>query len=195
MVSMCLGPENIGYAAVISSLQNIFIFTVGFFFMGLMRDENAPDPGFGSLAVRNVILWSSLAGITMSYFGLKIPDPLHGLLTEIGMTTLPLSLFTIGLGLYGKSMRYDLAKVGWIAALKMAFIPAVYIALALLFDFKGTVPKAVFLQLAMPPAVLNYVIAREFGLDADLVSRSIVFTTLLLFPLLFVLERTMKVLL
>ncbi|HOW90366.1 MAG TPA: AEC family transporter, partial [Elusimicrobiales bacterium] len=88
----------------------------------------------------------------------------------------------------------DLGKVWWIAGLKMICVPAVYMGLALLAGFGGTASKTTFLQMAMPPAVLNYVIAREFGFDADLVSQSIVLCTLLLFPMLFILGPAMKLL-
>ncbi len=194
VVSMNLGPGSIGYAAVVSSLQNVFVFTFGFFFLGLMRGGDAPAAGAGSLVVRNAILWSSLAGLGLSYSGYELPGLLHGIMANVGATTLPLSLFTIGLGLYGRPLGRDLGKVWWIAGLKMICVPAVYMGLALLAGFGGTASKTTFLQMAMPPAVLNYVIAREFGFDADLVSQSIVLCTLLLFPMLFILGPAMKLL-
>jgi predicted permease len=77
----------------------------------------------------------------------------------------------------------------------MLFVPAVYAGLALLLGFKGEASKVTFLQLSMPVAVLNYVIAKEFEFDADLVSQSIVFSTLSLLPLLFLYDRVMAILL
>ena len=192
VVSMSLGPENIGYAAIAASLQNVFIFTFGFFFMGTVCGGDCPAVSFRRLVLKNAILWSSLAGLCISYSGLKIPGFIHNLLTDVGRTTLPLSLFTIGLSLYGKSLRQHLGKVAWIAGLKMVYMPAVYVGLALLLGFRGTVAKVTFLQLGMPVAVLNYVIAKEFEFDADLVAQSIVFSTLLLLPLLFVFDLVMK---
>ncbi len=192
VVSMSLGPDNIGYAAIVSSLHNIFIFTFGFFFMGTVCGRECPAVSFRRLVLKNAILWSSLAGIFISYSGLKMPGFIHELLTDVGRTTLPLSLFTIGLGLYGKSLRRHLDKAAWITGLKMVYMPAVYVGLALLFGFKGTVSKVTFLQMGMPVAVLNYVIAKEFEFDPDLVSQSIVFSTLLLLPLLFVFDLVMK---
>jgi len=193
VVSMSLGPENIGYAAIAASLQNVFIFTFGFFFMGTVCGRDCPAVNFRKMVLKNAMLWSSLAGLCISYSGLKIPEFIHNLLTDIGRTTLPLSLFTMGLSLYGKSLRRHLDKVAWVAGLKMVYMPAVFVGLALLFGFKGTVSKVTFLQLAMPVAVLNYVIAREFEFDPDLISQSIVFSTLLLLPLMFVFDLVMKV--
>ena len=192
VVSMSLGPENIGYAAIAASLQNVFIFTFGFFFMGTVRGGPCPQVSFRRLVFKNAILWSSLAGLCISLAGIKIPGLIYGVMTDIGRTTLPLSLFTIGLSLYGKKPGTNLGRVAWISGLKMIFVPAVYIGLAVLFGFKGTVSKVVFLQMAMPVAVLNFVIAKEFEFDADLVSQAIVVSTLLLMPLLFVYDLLMR---
>lgn len=192
VISMSLGPENIGYAAIAASIQTVFIFTFGFFFMGTVCGGDCPALGFRKLVLKNPILWSSIAGLYISYSGLKLPGFIHDLLTDIGRTTLPLSLFTIGLSFYGKLLRQHLGKVAWITGLKMLYMPAVYLGLSLAFGFTGTVSKVVFLQMAMPVAVLNYVIAREFEFDADLVSQSIVLSTLLLFPMLFVFDLVMK---
>jgi hypothetical protein len=189
---MSLGPETIGYAAVAASLQNVFIFTFGFFFMGTVCGGNCPRAGFTRLALKNATLWSSLIGLGISDAGLRLPELLHSVLNDIGKTTLPLSLFTIGLSLYGKSVRRNFRNVMWVAGLKMVFVPAAYVALALAFGFKGVVSKVTFLQLAMPAAVMNYVIAKEFEFDADLVSQSIVFSTLLLLPLLFIFDLVMR---
>jgi len=192
VISMSLGPETIGYAAVAASLQNVFIFTFGFFFMGTVCGGNCPRAGFTRLALKNATLWSSLIGLGISDAGLRLPELLHSVLNDIGKTTLPLSLFTIGLSLYGKSVRRNFRNVMWVAGLKMVFVPAAYVALALAFGFKGVVSKVTFLQLAMPAAVMNYVIAKEFEFDADLVSQSIVFSTLLLLPLLFIFDLVMR---
>jgi len=192
VVSMSLGPENIGYAAIAASLQNVFIFTFGFFFMGTVCGGACPPISFKRLVLKNAILWSSIAGLFISFAGIKIPGLIYNLMTDIGRTTLPLSLFTIGLSLYGKELGANLGKVVWISVLKMAIIPAACVALAVILGFKGTISKVVFLESAMPVAVLNYVIAKEFEFDADLVSQSIVFSTLLLMPFLFLYDRAMR---
>lgn len=191
VVSMSLGPENIGFAAIAASLENAFIFTFGFFFMGTVCGGPCPPVSFRRLVLKNAVLWSSIIGLFISLAGIKIPGLIYGVMTDIGRTTLPLSLFTIGLSLYGHRIGANLGKVMWISGLKMVFMPAVYVGLALLFGFKGTVSKVVFLQAAMPVAVLNYVIAKEFEFDADLVSQAIVFSTLLLMPLLFLCDWVM----
>lgn len=202
VVSMSLGAENIGYAAIAASLQNVFIFTFGFFFMGAVCG-GSPPPGsssagrcpsvsFRRLVLKNAVLWSSIAGLFVSFAGIKLPGFIHNLFTDIGRTTLPLSLFTIGLSLYGKKPGANLGKAAWISGLKMGFVPAAYLALALLCGFKGTVSRVLFLQSAMPVAVLNYIIAKEFEFDADLISQSIVLSTLLLMPLLFLYGWAMR---
>jgi hypothetical protein len=191
VVSMSLGPENLGYAAVAASLQNIFIFTFGFFFIGTVGAGASPPVSFRRLVLKNAVLWSSIAGLFISFAGIKIPAVVYRTMMDIGHTTIPLSLFTIGLSLYGKKLGANLGKAVWISGLKMIVMPAAYLGLALLFGFKGVISRVVFLQMAMPIAVLNYVIAREFEFDADLVSQAIVVSTLMLMPCLFLCDLVM----
>ncbi|MBI4656752.1 MAG: hypothetical protein HY746_08420 [Elusimicrobia bacterium] len=53
------------------------------------------------------------------------------------------------------------------------------------------ISKTAFLEYCMPAAVLNFVIAKEFGFDSSIVSQAIVFTTLALIPLAFLFDRAM----
>lgn len=192
VVAMSLGAENLGYAAIVASLQNLFIFTFGFLLMNLVCAENCPAAGFRRLVLKNAILWSSLAGLVISGAGIKIPGIIHDILNDLGRTALPLSLVTIGMSLYGKRLTHESSKMTLIICLKMLLLPAVYLGLALLFGFKGMLSKIIFIQFAMPAAVLNFVIAKEFEFDSELVSQTIVFSTLLLLPLLFLIDWLMK---
>lgn len=195
VVSMRLGEQAIGAAAVSASLQNVFVFTFGFAVMTLISAEPCPPRRFFRLLGRNVVLWSSVAGLLIAGFGLRLPGLLHGVLSDIGRTTLPLSLFTLGVSLYGKRVGGNLPRIAAAGALKLLFVPAVYLACAAALGYRGEFSRVAFLQAAMPAAVLNFVIAEEFGFDAELVAQTIVFSTLVFFPLLYLYDFAMTSLL
>jgi predicted permease len=195
VVAMRLGEGAIGAAAVSASLQNVFVFTFGFAAMTLISAEPCPPRRFLRLLSRNVVLWSSLAGLAIAGFGLRLPGLLHDLLADIGKTTLPLALFTLGVSLYGKRVAANLPRIAAAGALKLLFVPAVYLALAAALGYTGEFSRVAFLQAAMPAAVLNFVIAEEFGFDAELVGQTIVFSTLAFFPLLYLYDFALKALL
>ncbi|HAF94903.1 MAG: hypothetical protein A2X34_01685 [Elusimicrobia bacterium GWC2_51_8] len=192
VVSMRLGEWAIGYAAVLGSIQNIVIFTLGFLLINVICEGSCP--GISSLRkiiLHNLVLWASVSGLLISWFAVPVPGLLKTVLSDIGRTTLPLALFTMGLSLYGKSVSGNFQKLSFIAGLKLFVLPLFYLLLAYLLDFKGEAARVGYLEACMPVAVLNFVIAKEFNFDADLVSQSIIFTTLLFFPLLYLYDWVM----
>lgn len=189
--AMRLGEPAIGYAAIATSIQNIFIFTFGFMLMTLVCERDCPPSRFLSLIGRSVVLWSSVAGLLLSASGFRLPELVHRVLSDIGRTTLPLSLFTIGVGLYGKKIAHNLQRIALVSGMKLLLMPLFYIAAARLMGFSGLASRVSFLETAMPVAVLNYVVAREFDFDQDLVSQSILFSTVVFFPLLYLYDLAM----
>lgn len=187
VISLRLGEHLIGHAAIISSLHNVVVFTAGFALMTtICGDGGCPPSRLLRTLARNVVLWSSLAGLALAASGLALPGLAETVMSDIGSTTMPLSLFTIGMSLYGKKVAGNLLRLSAVSGVKLLVLPAVYLVAARLLGFSGELSSAVFLQMTMPVAVLNYVVAREFDFDADLVAQAIVLSTLLFFPLLYV---------
>jgi len=185
VTAMRLGEEALGYAALASSVQNIFIFTFGFLLMTLVCERDCPPARFARLIGGNVVLWASVAGLLLSVSGLRLPELVNRVLSDIGKTTLPLSLFTLGVGLYGKRVAHNLRRLALVGGLKLLLLPLFSLLAAKVFGYTGFVSKVTFLQLAMPVAVMNYIVAKEFDFDEDLVGQSILLSTLAFFPLLY----------
>jgi len=191
VAAMRLGEEAIGYAAIASAVHNIFIFTFGFLLMTLVCERDCPPARFARLMGRSVVLWSSVAGLVIAAAGLRIPELLHRVLSDIGKTTLPLSLFTLGVGLYGRKIAHNLPRIALVSGLKLLLLPLCYLLAARALGFAGFVAKVTFIEMVMPVAVMNYVVAKEFDFDEDLVGQSILFSTLAFFPLLYLYDWAM----
>lgn len=185
VAALRLGEDAIGTAALSSSAQNLFIFTFGLLLMTLIGERDRQRAPLLRLLGGNVVLWSSAAGLLLAASGWRLPGLAERVLSDIGATTLPLSLFTLGVGLYGKRLAPNLPRLALIGVLKLAVLPLLYLLTAAALGYKGPASGVSFLQAAMPVAVMNYIVAKEFGFDEDLVGQSIVFTTLLFFPLLY----------
>jgi predicted permease len=101
--------------------------------------------------------------------GAALPDwLLHGL-AHIGMTLVPLSLFSVGLGL---SFRLPAGALGKLCAglgYKLAVAPVLMLAVAA-FCFRnlGPVAQVTVFEAAMPPMVLGGILATDNGLDPEL---------------------------
>lgn len=191
VVAMRLGGEALGYAALASSVQNVFIFTFGFFLMSSVCERDCPPARFARMIGGNVVLWASLAGLLLAATGLRLPGLLQRVLADIGGTTLPLSLFTLGVGLYGKRVAHNLPRIALISGLKLLLLPLFCLLAARGFGYAGVVPRVTYLQTAMPVAVMNYIVAKELDFDEDLVAQSILFSTLAFLPLLYLYDLAM----
>ncbi|MBI4801355.1 MAG: AEC family transporter [Elusimicrobia bacterium] len=67
VVSMRLGEQALGYAAVASSVQSILIFTLGFLLINVICEGSCPvKAGFRRLVLRNFVLWASVSMRTSS---------------------------------------------------------------------------------------------------------------------------------
>ncbi|MCM2267499.1 MAG: AEC family transporter [Elusimicrobiales bacterium] len=191
VAAMRLGEEAIGYAAIASSVHNVLIFTFGFLLMTSVCERDCPPARFLRMISRSVVLWASLAGLVMAWWGLRLPELPHRVLSDIGKTTLPLSLFTLGVGLYGKKIAHNLPRIALVSGLKLVLLPFFYLLAALAFGYTGFVSRVVFIEMVMPVAVMNYIVAREFDFDEDLVGQSILLSTLAFFPLLYLYDWAM----
>jgi len=192
VAAMRLGENVIGYAAIAASVQNVVVFTFGFLIMSVICDKACPPSGFLRLLGRSVVLWSSLAGLALAASGLALPELLRRVLNDIGRTTLPLSLFTIGVSLYGKRVAHNLPRIALASGFKLLLLPLIYLGVSRAMGFTGLLSRVAFLETVMPVAVMNFVVAREFDFDADLVSQSILVSTLAFFPLLYLYDRAMS---
>ncbi len=191
VASMRLGGGAIGYAAVSASLQNVMVFTFGLALMTAVGGEGRPPARFLRRISGNAVLWASLAGLSVSASGLRLPSLVLGVLSDLGRTTLPIALFTMGAGLYGKKVAHNLPRILLVSGLKLLALPLLYLAGARLAGFSGLASRTGFIEMAVPVAVLNYIVAREFDFDAELVGQTIVLSTLAFFPLLYLYDWTM----
>ncbi len=192
VAAMRLGESVIGYAAISASLQNVVVFTFGFLIMSLICDEACPPARLLRMLGRNVVLWSSVAGLVLAASGRALPELLHRVLNDIGRTTLPLSLFTIGVSLYGKKVAHNLPRIAAVSGFKLLLLPLFSLAAAGAMGFTGLLSRVTFVETVMPVAVMNFVVAREFDFDPDLVSQSILVSTLAFFPLLYFYDLAMS---
>jgi len=178
------GQPAIADAAVIAFIYNLIIFTAGILLLGWMAGKKGNDFSIRKLST-NTVLYSCVIGALLSVSGIQLPIVLSDTLSLVGATTVPLALFSMGAFLYGKKVGQKTHQVAILFAAKMALFPLVMLCLAFLFGMRGYVVQLSFMEALMPIAVTNFVVAREFSLDAQLVAEATVVTTLASLPLLF----------
>ena len=113
------------------------------------------------------------SGLLMSLCGLSLPDWLATSGKMLGETAIPIGLFTLGVGFAG--FRVERWSIGIVGAF-LCPISSLLVAWPLVKLLPLTVPMQGLLLLyaALPPAVMNYILAEQYKQDPGLVSAIIV---------------------
>jgi hypothetical protein len=133
--------------------------------------------GQGSL-LGNPVIISSLAGIAVSGLGFTLPQIAQRTLDMLGDLAPPMALLLIGASISFKSMREHLRTVIVCVFTKLFLLPAVGLALYVMFGWPASDYLPGLILLACPTATMAYVMARELGGDPDFAVAAISASTL-----------------
>lgn len=132
----------------------------------------------------NPLIISCLAGLAYAYSGLPLPLLVDRSLSAVGQMALPLSLLAIGASLRLRAIREGGMPALFSSLIKVLVAPAVGYVLARWMGLASTGLQVALLYLAMPTAVMSYVMAESMGADGQLAGSIVVISTLLAMPVL-----------
>jgi len=178
------GRIGLGYAVLYYVAVLALLYT-----LGIALVARAPDP---KALLRTPSTIAAVAALLVQAFHLPVPGLLFETTDMIGRAAIPTVLFIFGYSLgdlkvehfrlaaFGSVLRLGLGLgLGWLAATGLRLT--------------GTMRDVVIVMSAMPSAVVNVVIARQYAADPEIVA-SVVFLTSVaaigLLPALLVLLRT-----
>ncbi|NPA53822.1 MAG: AEC family transporter [Aquificae bacterium] len=104
----------------------------------------------------------------------SIPEFVLNALHTLGMTVIPLALFSVGFNLRFSAVRERLRDVLIVLFIKMIFVPFVVVLVLVFLGIEFTLPvKSTLLEIAMPPMVLASIFVIGAKLDKDLAVSSV----------------------
>lgn len=159
------GAPGLPYAVIYDQMGMVPLFlTLGFLVAGGRKSLGSAlkFPPFIAL------LFALLLNVT----GLAIPGPISFFLKWAGWTTLPLTIFLIGVKVSFRAVR-DYRNVAASLALRMAGIPAIFMLSMSLMGINGIAYNVALLETAMPPALTTSILALKYGLDEEFAVASI----------------------
>ncbi len=183
VVEAIFGKQALAYAALLSSLQSVFTFTVGFILFNIIAERKVPLYVSTRNLAGNTVLWSVLLGFSLASLNISFPVKLLAILSGISATALPVALFVLGMDFYGKKLKGDHKRVLIILAMKFLLLPALCYGILKMLSLRGMEFGVILLEHTMPPAMLNFILAKNFGFDEELTSRVIVWGTMIFLPL------------
>ena len=127
--------------------------------------------------LRLPVVFASIAGLTVNLGGVMLPDWLLQTLNMLGEVCIPLMLFTLGVRMLDVDFSdWKLGMLGAIACplsgLLLAW-PMIY-----LLDLPGLQVAALWVFAALPPAVLNYMVAEQYQQEPHKVASLVLLSNL-----------------
>ncbi len=134
------------------------------------------------LALRNVfavpLVYAALIGLAVNLGDVEIPLPVRRAVGLLADATIPVMLTVLGVQLSRASVRGRIQPILLASALRLLVGPLIAVGLVVLLQIDGLTRQVAIVQSAMPTAVVTGVLAVEFGSDAELVTATILVSTL-----------------
>jgi len=167
---LAYGAAGFSPMVALFTISNLLHFTLGTWIV----DHHAR---FGNL-VRNPMVWSTVAGFAFAIFRPPLPDIAAVTIKMIGDALIPMMLLSLGVRLYETSFgAWRIGVVGGIVC------PLTGLAIAtLLAPILGLDPMQQGLLIlfgCLPPAVLNFMVAEQFGQEPGKVASIVLIGNLL----------------
>lgn len=173
------GSEGVFYAALMDSLSDVFVFTVGAF---LMKKSTGSDIKGNPKELITPGLLSVIIGILLFLTDTKLPTVLGECLETIGAMTTPLAMFIIGfkLGKMGLKAMVGDRNAYVVSAVRLLVLPAIVLAIIAISGVELSIlTKVIAIQVAMPVATCTVIFVEQYKGDAEFASKSVLLSTLL----------------
>jgi len=136
--------------------------------------------------VKNPLIGACVIGGAINVSGLPIPIFALKSFTILSNAALPMGLLSVGVGLELKHLKHAKKELVVSSVMKLLVFPLLAFGVGQLFGLEGINLSIAVIFGAMPTAVSAYILARELGGDASLMSSIITLQTLMCMGTLFV---------
>ncbi len=161
LLVLAFGEAALPAAIVMFVISNLLHFTVGIY---ILEGHSRPLQ-----TLRMPIILATIAGVIWSIWNLPIPEPIFVSIEMLGQISIPLMLFALGVRMTDVDLgQWKLGLWGTLLSPLSGLIPALLLQLVLRLDAEQFAYLIVFA--ALPPAVLNYMLAEKYQQEPDKVA-------------------------
>lgn len=133
---------------------------------------------FSKAFFKNPIMLAPALGIFVYGSHLQVPEAINNLFEMMAPSAAPVALFSLGLSLYGLSIKGNRLQVSWITIQKLILHPLIALGIVLWMDLEPFLAASVVLMCALPTGSMVYVLAQQYNTRIELSSSVIFLTTL-----------------
>ncbi|MDT8342852.1 MAG: AEC family transporter [Thermohalobaculum sp.] len=164
------GDQGLALAMVIFAVMAILSFTVGIYMVA--------GVGRPSEALKQPLVYASILGGLFAVMDWELPDWLLSALGLAGQIAIPMMLLTLGVSI-ARLRAGDIGRAAVVSVAKYAICAAVALGTAHAVGLPAVATGVLFLQLVMPVAVTNYMLAARYQREPEAVAGLVVVSTVL----------------
>ncbi len=180
MLALLLGERAVGYIMLMLAVDLIVFSSLIVILVTGSREGRVGLSVLRTVAlglIKNPMIVSIVAGLTVSGSGLPLPTPVNAFLVTLGAAATPGALFAIGASLATKSAE-RLAVAGWLSFAKLVLHPAAVAVFALwVFPVEPYAAGVMIASASLPVAGNVYILAQHYGIAPLRVSAAILIST------------------
>lgn len=178
LVTALIGPSCVIYVAVFNLFFNAFIYTYGNFLIARQSGEK------GSVNWKVFVNPGTISSIlTVIIFWFKVPVPTVAVqcIQHMGNATTFLALFTVGISLAQVPFKKIFGEVRLypFIAIRFVLLPILIGQVVKLFVTDADMLAVIVIMCAVPVANMPLMLARGKGLEAEVLSKGILLTTIM----------------
>lgn len=168
-------------AAIISAVYVFWLLTMGVILIEIYGEEKVDMKKLGMSLAKNPLLLSVFAGLIIVVFNIKLPGFVAKTFELFSDSVTAVVLFSLGmfLGRHQIGKLREWAFVSVLTLVTMIVLPYIFYQMLLLFPLENVDIKSIIIDAAVPLGVTPYVLAVQYKLDTVLLTRVVVFGTII----------------
>lgn len=176
LLNLRYGEAGLARGVVYYVTSTVLLYTLGVFLASLGRLSWQ-----ASLRKMTQVpaVYATVLALIVYGFGLTVPTPIMSGIEIAGAGAIPVMLLVLGMQVADLQRGEGDVFVWPAVGLRLLGGPVIGVVVAGILGLVGIGRSAMIVESAMPPAVINLVVANEFGLPTGTVARIVVFGTLL----------------
>ena len=127
--------------------------------------------------LKNPIILGGIAGLFCVLTGLTIPKFLEGVVDDLGVTAMTMSLIVLGASFDMSTLRHTGRNLVICVVSRLVIVPGIGLALAAAMGFRDVVFVTLLAMMAAPTAIASFTMAQSMDSDADLAGNCVIFSS------------------
>lgn len=141
----------------------------------------------------NPLILACLLGGSINFVGFTLPLPIEKIVYILSAAALPMGLLSVGVGLELKGLGQNKNELGLSVILKLIALPIIMYIIGSALGINALALSVILIFASMPTAPSGFVLARQLGGDAKLMSSIITLQTLIsIFTIAIIIQIVVK---